>query len=209
MSKEDQKIIAVERDILFGKDTFEGFRPQNEIDYESRILDNLKVMRRGDIEEDPSHKQPIGYVIIANPELKKVFAYQRSSKKDEHDEHRMLGNWSCGFGGHIEPIDEVSNPIREGMIREATQEETTIYGSIEQPKLLGYINDDSNSVGQVHFGLLYVIDTDAKKVKPKDSEIARIESKTINELEEICSSPNYKVENWSQIALRPLKEYFN
>ena len=124
MGDPNQKIIVVERNLLFGDDYFEGFKPTEEVDYESRILQNYTVMRRGSTEEPEDHsegnaelnlgfKQPIGYTLIFNSELGKVFAYQRSSKDHEYDEKRLQGKWSWGFGGHIEPLDSSNeNPIR-------------------------------------------------------------------------------------------------
>lgn len=205
MSKEEQKIIVVERDILFGKDFFEGFRPHHEIDYESRILQNMKIMRRWDVENHPSYKQPIGYTLLVNPSLRKIFVYQRASKDEYYGEKRLQGKWSWGIGGHIEPSDAKNrNPIRESMLREVTKEETEIIGNIlEEPRVLGYINDDSDSIGRDHFGILYILKINGY-ANPKDSEILHGEMKDLNELEKICSSFEYDVEEWSQIALKPL-----
>jgi predicted NUDIX family phosphoesterase len=207
MSKEDQRILVVERDLLFGNDCFQGFKACAGIDYEGRILTNLKIMRRGDAENDPTHKQPIGYTIVANPSIGKVFAYQRSVKDKEYGEKRLQGKWSWGFGGHIEASERYNeNPISDSMFREVTQEELEIIGNIQKPKVIGYINDESNSVGTVHFGILYLIETDAQKVNPKDPEIARVELMSVGELEKLCSTPSVEVENWSRIALEPLRK---
>lgn len=207
MTKENQKIIVIEREVLFGSDLFEGFKLPHEVNYESRILRNLKIMKRGDVENNPSYKQPIGYTIIINPNLRKVFTYQRSSKDGHYGEKRLQGKWSWGIGGHIEPIDnENGNPIRESMIREVTKEETEIIGNIlGEPRILGYINDDSDSVGKVHFGILYMLKIDGY-ANPKDSEIAHGEMKDLNELEKICYSQDCDVEKWSKIALEPLRK---
>jgi len=92
------------------------------------------------------------------------------------------------------------------MLREVIKEETEIIGNIlEEPKVLGYINDDSNSIGRVHFGILYILKIDGY-ANPKDSEIAHGEMKDLNELEKICSSFEYDVEEWSQMALKPLRK---
>lgn len=205
MGKDDHVIMAVERAILFGKndeDAFNGFRNISQVDYRSRILENYKWMRRGDIENDSSHKHPIPYAIVFNTDSKKVFVYQRAKV---HDEERLAGKRSWGFGGHINKVDTDSSPdpIFEGMLREL-KEEVDIKGSVN-PRLIGYINDDSDSVGQVHFSVLYLIETNAKIVLPKDKEIALVEQKTLTELERICSDPNLEVENWSRIALEPLR----
>lgn len=208
MSKDDQKIIVVERDILFGSDYFQGFRPAAEVDYESRILSSLKTMRRGDAEIDPTHKQPIGYAIVTlNNKLigSKVIAYQRSSQGGEK---RLHEKWAWGFGGHVEPSDTGKrNPIREGLIREVVKEELHFPDAlITVPKVIGYINDDLNDVGKVHFGILYNLDVYTDSVIPRDPEIARIKLCSTHELEEMCLSPDFDVESWSQIAMEPLRK---
>lgn len=205
MDKNEKQIIVVENKILFGGDYFQGFRPGTEIDYESRILSNIKIMKRGLAEKDSYHKQPIGYIIVINPKTKQVFAYQRASEIKLVEE-RLQGKWSWGVGGHIEPLDiNNKNLIRESMLRELSEEiglETKNY-----PKILGYINDDNDDVGKVHFGLLYVLET-SENIKPKDGEMASGRFVSLGELEKICSSPDSQVEAWSKIAMGPLKKLF-
>ena len=208
MSKEDQKIMAIEREILCSNKYFQGFLGHKEHDYESLVLNQHKIGRRGDLENDPSHKQPIGYMMVVNSETKKVYAYQRSVKDKEYGEKRLQGKWSWGVGGHIEPHDIGNgNSIRESMLRELN-EEIKIIGKIKNINVLGYINDDLDSVGKVHFGILYLVEVDGS-ASPKDKEMAQGKMFSINELEKICSSENFDVENWSKIALEPLKKYFD
>lgn len=213
MSKDDQIIMAVPRDILFGDDYFEGFRPHSEVDYETRVVNNYFFGRRGDLEQDPRHKQPIAYCLIVNPSTRQVFAFQRARKDTAYDETRLKGKWSWGIGGHIEETDtgDGNNPIHASMTREALQEEVNIQGSTI-PKVLGYINDDSDAndgVNKDHFGILYLIETDATTVTPKGAEIANGRLRNLAELEEICADPEYDVETWSEIALKALKQYLS
>jgi predicted NUDIX family phosphoesterase len=207
MSKDDQNIMVIERKKLFNGeiDAFQGFSPASRVDFESRILDNYTFMRRGDVETDPSLKQPIAYSIITNPSEQKVFAYQRSSSDKNYKEKRLQGKYSWGIGGHIQKSDcDEANPIWDSMMRE-TREEVTLDGFLN-PKVLGYINDDLDSVGKVHFGVLYTAETNSKAVSPKDPEIDNGALMTIGQLDEICSSKDCSVENWSKIALDALKE---
>ncbi len=220
MGDPNKLIVVVKNKVLFGdgnEDYFEGFRPAEEINYESRILKNYKIMRRGSTEEPKDHpkgnaelntdyKQPIGYTILFNPNLKKVFAYQRSSKDEKYCEKRLQGKWSWGFGGHIEPSDNVKgNMLRESVMREVTREEVLIDGKIIDMKSMGYINYDSNDVSKVHFAMLYGLSTDAERIVAKDKEIARVELLSLSELEEMCSL-GANVEAWSRIALEPLRK---
>jgi len=209
MDEKDQMIMVVKKEILLGANYFQGFRLANEFDYESVILNNFKYVKRGDAEEDPTHKQPIGYSLIINPSLKQVFAYQRSSQDDKYPERKLQGRMSWGIGGHIEEVDmQAGNPIYESMKRELREE---VKGLEKNPEIevLGYINDDKDDVGKVHFGILYVVKTNSTILKPLHPEVETGGLKSINDLEKICSSSKIIVEGWSKIALNPLKEYLN
>jgi len=191
---------------LFLGDQFEGFRDSSETNFESRILQSYKFMRRGPLETDSTFKQPIGYALIVNPELKKIFAYKRSAEDEKYTEKRLQGKWSWGIGGHIEKTEEgKENPIYASLRREL-QEEVEMDGTITCINAIGYINLE-HDVHAVHFGILYVVETDAKSVKPRDTEVEIGEFKSINELEKICQSNEFSVEGWSETALEPLKKY--
>ena len=208
MDKFDKEIAVVPRAELFNHYYFQGFSPHGDglLDFESRILGNMTYMRRGDAEENPNFKQPIAYVLIVNPESRHVFTYQRANH-EACGEDRLRGKLSWGTGGHIERIDGASNPIKASFGRELG-EEVKINGSTNV-KVLGYINDDSEEVGRVHFGVLYLVETDASVVLPRDPEI-RFGSLIPIELLEIlvdADSPKIKVEEWSKIAFQELKHY--
>lgn len=207
-SKDDQIIMAVSTQFLFaeGHHYFQGFTSHNKLNFEARILANYQWMKRGNIEDDSKYKHPIRYAIVVNPTTSKVFVYQRAGG---HDENRLAGNWSLGVGGHVEKKDPIGeNPIAESMSRETSEEIEFVDGYITGYKTLGYINDDSNSVGKVHFGVLGILETNAKIIKPKDKEIARGEFISFSELEKMCDpESDINFENWSKIALSPLREY--
>jgi len=216
MEKEEQMIMVVEKEILFTDNHFQGFQESGEEDFENVVLDNYKYMRRGDAEKDPTHKQPIAYSLIINPISKKVFAYRRARKDEKYSEQRLQGKWSWGVGGHIERIDiqKGENPIYESMKRELYEE---IQGLEDNPiiRILGYVNDDAQydkdtkegkiSVGRVHFGILYLIETRSGTILPFDEESETGNLMNIGDLEKILKSPYCTVETWSRIAFNPLK----
>ncbi len=207
MDKSERLIMVVRKDALFGEDFFEGFRDRDEIDYETRILKNFEYIKRKFAENDPNYKQPIAYSMIVNPTLKQVFIYQRATSDAAYYEKRLQGKWAWGVGGHIEKIDvKDGNPIHASMLRELLKEEVEIIGSVK-PRVLGYVNSEKDEVSKVHFAILYIIETNATTVKPKDPEIKHGMLRTIEEIDEICSSPDYVVEEWSRISLEPLKLY--
>lgn len=206
--KSEKEIMVVDRATLFANGYFQGFSPADVINYEEIINDNFYYDKRGLVETRSELKQPIAYCIIVNKETHKVFAYQRSTKEGHYDEKRLRGKWSWGIGGHIDKIDgETDDPIHASMLREI-QEEVQI-SSFDPPVILGYINDDTTEVGQVHFGLLFLLMTTAKKVVPKDAEIAFGGFMTLSQLQEISASEETSVESWSEISLEPLKKAMN
>jgi|ETNmetMinimDraft_2_1059921.scaffolds.fasta_scaffold108905_1 predicted NUDIX family phosphoesterase len=203
MDKYDKHIMVIPRDQLFESGHFEGFRHNHETDYESRILEHFTYMKRGLAEKDPGYKQPIGYALVINPKLKKVFSFMRS---EQGDEGLLFNKWSWGVGGHIDKTEEnENNPIYSSLLREFNEEVYT-NGTVKNIKALGYINEEDDA-SSVHFGILYVIETDATEVNPKDKEIDIGKLMSLDEIEEICSSPEHNVEGWSMIALDPLKKY--
>ncbi len=218
MDKNNQMIMVVNKKILFGDDYFQGIQNADKVNYEPRILNNFSYMRRGDVETDPSLKQPIAYAFILNPILKKAFAYKRASEDKKYTDRRLQGKWSWGVGGHIEQIDtkKGENPIHKSMNRELYEE---VQGLEKNPKIkiLGYINDDNQydldtkkgiiSIGRVHFGILYLVETNSNNISPldKESEIGELMSK--GQLEEILESPDCTVETWSRIAFDLLKKF--
>ena len=208
MDKNDKRILVVAREHLFSEQpAFQGFQDHVHYDYEAVILNHSTLRRRGDVEEDPFFKQPIAYSLIVNPSFAEVFVYQRASHHKDYGEKRLQGKWSLGVGGHIEQPDlHNGNPIRTSSLREL-QEEVSILGSITL-NVLGYINDDANPVGQVHFGILYLLETNARTVVSNSPEMANGALYRFHDLTQMCSSPSYDFEEWSRIALEPLKSYF-
>ena len=197
--------MVVDRATLFADVYFQGFSPAEELDYESIIQDNYFYDARGKVETMPQYKQPIAYAIIVRKDTKEIFAYQRSSVDGQYEEKRLRGKWSWGIGGHIDKVDlDNGDPIAASLAREM-EEEVEITG-YDPPQILGYINDDTTEVGEVHFGLLYLIMTDCKTVQPRDGEIAWGGFLPASQLDEICSNGESSVESWSEISITPLKK---
>jgi predicted NUDIX family phosphoesterase len=196
--------MVVDRSTLFADQYFQGFAAAAEHDYQSLIQDHYFYDLRDKVETMPQYKQPIAYAIIVHKESHEVFAYQRSNKEGHYNETRLRGKWSWGIGGHIDKIDiENGDPIQASLKRELSEE--VEIKSYDDPVILGYINDDETEVGTVHFGLLYLIMTSDRGVRPADAEIAWGGFMPISQLEEILQNGEAAVESWSEIGLAPLK----
>ncbi len=201
-----RKVMVVPREKLFPEGPFSGFISADGIDYGSRILSSYQYMERGRAEEDDRFKQPIGYALLYNPRKKLVFAYLRSSKDGEYPEKRLQGKWSWGLGGHIEEDDASDeDPVRYSMLREIAEE--TGIPELGRPEIMGYINDDSDPVGRVHFGVLCLIETAIEDISPISPELAGGKMLPLSELRGLCSDPEVTVEEWSRFALEALENH--
>lgn len=228
MGKEDQVIMVVARHKLFGTPRLEdcpqgflnagvyNFTPEINLYFEWKRRGNSEINDQISAESNPAYKQPIAYSVVVNLLLNKVFAYKRAIDKSYH-ESRLAGNWSWGIGGHVEKVDmqnseQACDIIVRSRDREISEEIEIKSGKSPVIKLSGYINDDSNYVGRVHLGLLYIVETDANEIIPKDKEIAEGGYKTLKELEDICKQvkidSSVKVDSWSEIALTPIRDIF-
>ncbi len=204
-----KEALVVERKTLFRGNEFQGFLDFKERDIISIILSNHSYHSRGDgLENNSSLKQIIPYVWIVNPEKREVFLYKRTpSKNSEYREVRYLDMYSGGVGGHIDRDTEEGSkdPIEKAMMRELREE--VIMQSYPKPKLLGYLNDDSNSLGSVHFGIVAVAET-TNEVKAEKSEGLNSGAfYTIKELDKIFSDKNNEIENWTKISWPFVKSY--
>ena len=102
-------------------------------------------------ENDPSFRQLIPYIVVRN-RRGRILCYQRKNG----GEKRLDAKWSIGIGGHVNDGDE---EWIHGVWREVREELSTV--SLHKLKLhgpIGFIRDDSNDVGRVHLGVLYVLD---------------------------------------------------
>ena len=196
-------IMVVGREALLGERPFQGFSPAAAYDYESLILKGYRYAPRAEAEENPALKQPIAYCIIVNPRERLILAYRRAEREGDYAEKRLRGKWSMGVGGHIDPVDlDGANPIRTSMLRELGEE--IVCPRAGEPRILGYINDDVDMVGAVHFGLLYRLDTDARSVASATREIAEAKMIPAGEWRDRLARSDAAVEGWSRIAFGPL-----
>lgn len=151
-----------------------------------------EYMPRPEAEERPDFKQIIPYVVLRRGD--KVFVTRRLNKGGEA---RLHGKISIGVGGHINPVDEQGDMLMKGLWREIHEEvELQNHGELCS---CGFINDDSNSVGSVHLGACFTLETEGE-VSVKETEKLEGLWMTLAELK-----ANYDfMETWTQIALEVL-----
>ena len=203
MSKFDEQIIVVSRELLFNneKNAFNGFLSKNDGQGEEifNTFKNYEVKRRGDMEEDPSYKQLISYCLLEN-ENDEILVYQRLSGGGEE---RLHGQSSVGVGGHMNNVvgaDSINEVLRVNAQRELNEEVGLSEDRSQNMEYIGFINDDTNVVGKVHIGVVFKI-----KVKSSDVEVRETDTLKINWVSQDEINDLNHFESWSALILKDLK----
>ncbi len=165
MSKDDEKVLVVPADIIFGQDRWQGMKKDNLQHYLELIKNNYQFKRRGDVETDPSWQQIIPYIVFKHKDKFFIYKYLGGA-----GEQRLHNTYQIGVAGHINPTDhENGNVVEDGMMRE-WNEEVDYKGNILEKKLIGILNDDSRPVESVHLGLVYQFTGDSDDISIKEKE---------------------------------------
>ena len=152
---------------------------------------------RSEVEDDPSWKQIIPYVVLRAGDA--VFSYTRGKSQGEARLHRLR---SLGVGGHVDEADAEGRCGREAydtaMRRELAEEvDVRSRGAM---KLAGLINDDSTPVGSVHLGVVHVYDLENPLVAPREAGLADSRFVPVAEL----PSARDEFETWSRFCIDEL-----
>lgn len=189
MEKPEQ-ILVVPRSLLFsGREVPEGFHQTGLQHLVRRIHRSHCFVERPRAETDPSLKQIIPYSYLAWDG--KIFLLRRYSTQTEARLHHKL---SIGVGGHINPGDPGPGSVLEGGAVRELHEEVEIR-SPYRLHLEGFLNDESNEVGQVHFGLVYRVALEGGDVEVREKDLMEGQFIPISDL----SAHQDAMESWSRI----------
>lgn len=198
-----KEILVVRREDLFQGAEFHGFCPIGIKNYLEIILKNFEYRERNnELENSPRIKQIIPYVWLINYKTKQIFLYKRST---EGEENRLHNKYSGGIGGHIDKDTEQNseNPIIDAMMRELKEELKMKNYPI--PKFVGFLNDDFNSVGKVHFGIVAIGETEEDAFPAMHMSHGKFYS--VEEIEKLVARPENELESWSQFSWSFVKNY--
>lgn len=201
----EEEVLVIERSVLEEIGIFQGLE-YDVAKYTDKIFASgvTKYMLRKEVEEDPSYKQLIPYVIIKCGG--KYLNYVRGKRAGET---RLIGNRSIGIGGHINPVDDMplfGGPYDAylGAVEREIDEEVAITAK-RTNKIVALLNDDSNEVGKVHLGVVHIMELSSEDVARKEQMITQLNFMTLNELNEVKDS----METWSGLCLELLAKIEN
>ncbi len=195
-----EQVLVVPTRLLHELGYFQGFMP--DVDRYLQALfspDHTSYRPRAEMEQDPSFKQLIPYVIFRYTDKNgrvSVFQYTRGTGQGEQ---RLHAKRSVGIGGHISSQDEgATGPYVEGMRRELDEE--VCIDTPYQQQCVGLINDDETEVGKVHLGVVHLLDVESPDVRPREHEIIDAGFRPVEQL--LANLDGF--ETWSQICLNSL-----
>lgn len=159
-----EEVLVVPRDRLLARGPVHGLSRDGLDGYLAAIAAHATFRARGEVEQDPSWKQIIPYLVIRSGDG--VFLFQRTSSGGEA---RLYGRHSIGVGGHINraDVEGEGDPVRAGLRREL--EEELEINTPWTARLIGVLNDDLEPVGQVHFGLVFLVETNTPDVRVREA----------------------------------------
>ena len=198
-----EEVLVVPRALLNEIGAFEGIQTAGLETSIARLLDpaNHFFMDRAAAEEDPSHKQLIPYCIFRCGD--RILHYTRGKAGGESRLHAKI---SVGVGGHVNPIDTDDGRTGSEAYHAAVTRE--IEEELDLPedhthRIIALLNDESNSVGQVHLGIVHLIDLKSDAVASREDALLDL---GFTPLADLNSSLFERLETWSQFCIRHLAE---
>ena len=193
----EERVLCFRRTLLEELGVFQGL--SLEVDKYLPTLTasaHLLYLNRSEAEQDKRFKQLIPYVLVFSQG--RILRYRRGKGGGEA---RLHGLYSVGIGGHISEEDNglfsSGAGYQEGMRRELKEEidieecnETTV----------AVINDDSTEVGQVHFGVVHVLQAPNDKIVGHRSGILNPEFVSLAE----AAKDPAGYESWSRFCIENL-----
>ncbi|MGC2310962.1 MAG: hypothetical protein WA432_05045 [Candidatus Babeliaceae bacterium] len=200
----DELILVVKRDDFFPFGAWQGLEEVNHSFFIDIIQQKKAFLPRSQMEQDSSYKQIIPYLIFTHEN--RYFLMQRTSTATEQ---RLHSKYTLGIGGHIRQEDMIENDKNNdyqsilNWARREFEEEINYSGSYKiEP--LGILNDDSNTVGQVHVGFVFLLHGDSADISVK-SELKSGQLLTLDE----CSPIYDSMETWTKIVFDFLNKSSN
>jgi len=177
---------------------FQGFSGEADRYLAALLAPGLaRFLPRSEVEDDPSYKQIIPYVIFRAGDA--VFTYARGLSGGESRLRRLR---SLGVGGHVAEADADGRGTLEAYeqaLRRELDEEVDVRspGAIRR---VGLINDDASPVGRVHLGVVHLFDLDRPEVAPREDALADPEFVDVAGL----AARRDEFETWSRFCIDAL-----
>jgi predicted NUDIX family phosphoesterase len=191
-----ERVLVLDRLAIPGGCDFKGLRRADASsigELQAGIRRDGRYVDRNLAEESPDWKQLIPYVVVRGGE--RTFLMERTDAGGDPRLHRKA---SIGVGGHLNPVDEGDDPLMVGLRREWAEELVADWEPEFQ--LVGMLNDDSNPVGSVHLGVVFVVEAKGRSVQVR--ELDKLSGRMASPAE--VEAAWDRLETWSQLVAAEL-----
>lgn len=201
----EEKIVCFRRSVLSKYPDRSGvLRARDNEDLWNLILSNQQFILRPIVEQNYEYKQLVVYVLIKAGEL--YLTYKRTRKSEEE---RLREKYSLGIGGHVNLIDRSQielfrinheksmSFLLQGVWREIREEIDISSRILNEPQLIYFINDDFDSIGWQHFGVVWLLKIEEPGVSRKGKGIGELKFRDLHYL----SANKWNFERWSQLLI--------
>lgn len=161
-----ERVLVLPRAVVPGGCDFHGLRaldPGALRELRGAVAAHGRYLDRAAAELDPTYKQLIPYVVVRDGE--RVFLMHRT---DAGGDPRLHGRASIGVGGHLNPVDDGEDALMAGLRREWSEELQADWDPAFE--LIGMLNDETNPVGAVHLGVVFVVDAAGRPVDVREHD---------------------------------------
>lgn len=198
-----EEVLVVSRDLLNEIGAFEGIRTVDLDAAVQRLLDpaNHFFMDRAEAENDPGHKQLIPYCVFRCGD--RILHYTRGKAGGESRLHAKI---SVGVGGHVNPVDTGNGRTGAAAYHAAVTreiEEELDLPEAHEHRIIGLLNDETNPVGQVHLGIVHLVDLKSDAVASREDALTDLGFTALTDLNGAWFE---RLETWSQFCIRHLAE---
>jgi predicted NUDIX family phosphoesterase len=196
MNNQQENILTFASELIGRVGYFQGLS-FDYIRYINAISKCFSYTTRDAAEADPSLKQLVLYSIIMHSN--RILTYRRG---EFIVDQRLRSMMSIGFGGHVTIADGSMFPdVYINALKRELKEELSLEGEYDYASV-AVLNDDTNDVGKVHFGIINVVLLKNPILESSESSILDLEFLSVEEL--LKDVDNY--ESWSRICLLNIDE---
>ncbi|MFT3991519.1 MAG: hypothetical protein QM680_08910 [Luteolibacter sp.] len=198
-----EQVLVVPRSLFNEIGAFEGVKTEGIDAAVAKLLapENHFFMDRAEAEEDPTHKQLIPYCVFRCGD--RVLHYTRGKAGGESRLHAKI---SVGVGGHVNPVDmgegRTGPAAYHAAVTREIEEELELQGS-HPHRIVALLNDESNAVGQVHLGVIHLVELSSDAVASREDALTDL---GFAKLELLNGEWFDRLETWSQFCIRYLAE---
>jgi predicted NUDIX family phosphoesterase len=185
MATPDELVLCLARKNVPGGLDWRGVQERPFEPLLTAVRESGSFRPRGQVEADPSQKQIIPYLVLRDGE--RIFLMKRTRAGGDE---RLHERYTIGIGGHVNPGD---GDVLGGLRREWREEIAADFEPQFSP--LGLLNDDANSVGAVHLGLVYAADAGGRPVTIRETD--KLSGRFVS-LDEVTAVAD-RLETWSAL----------